>query len=115
MPMLRVTQINLQHSKTVSAAVLLHLTVNEKQPWRMPTVDGVLSTLAGKKYFSTLHTMFGYYQIEIDEESKKYTVFITHHGHFEFNRMKMTSGGRLCSIPRASIKSIPLDVEVDGV
>ncbi|XP_036318773.1 uncharacterized protein LOC118733478 [Rhagoletis pomonella] len=42
--------------------------ITQKQPWPMPTVDGTLSILAGKKYFTTLDMMSGYYQIEIEEE-----------------------------------------------
>ncbi|XP_036347689.1 uncharacterized protein LOC118757065, partial [Rhagoletis pomonella] len=61
--------------------------ITEKQPWLMPTVDGVLATLSGKRFFTTLDLMSGYYQIELQEDAKPLTAFVTHNGHYEFNRM----------------------------
>lgn len=78
--------------------------VIEKQPWPMPTVDGVLATLSGKKYFTTLDMMSGYYQIEIEEDSKKYTAFITHNGHYEFNRMPFGLKNAPCMFQKVMMK-----------
>lgn len=36
---------------------------------------------------STLDAEKGYWQVEIDEDSKKYTAFSTEQGLFEFNRL----------------------------
>ena len=42
---------------------------------------------ANAKYFSTIDLQSGYYQVPIEESSKQYTVFVTHDGLYEFNRM----------------------------
>ena len=39
--------------------------------------------------FTTLDLFSGFYQIELDEESKHKTAFITHQGLYEFNRLPM--------------------------
>ena len=60
-------------------------TVKDRYP--LPRIDETIDTLHGAKYFSTLDLASGYWQIELDEESKPKTAFTTEFGHFEFNRM----------------------------
>lgn len=59
----------------------------EKIPTFMPSVEEILSRLSGKRFFTTLDLLSGYYQLEMEESSRQYTAFITHNGHFEFNRL----------------------------
>lgn len=53
----------------------------------LPRIDDILDQLGRAKYFSTLDLMSGFHQIEIEEDSKKYTAFSTANGHYEFNRL----------------------------
>jgi len=41
----------------------------------------------GATYFSTFDLVSGYWQIEIEEDSRKYTAFLSDEGKFEFNVM----------------------------
>jgi len=51
--------------------------------------------LAGTQYFSSMDLMSGYWQIEMDPESREKTAFVTHAGLFEFNVMAFG----LCNTP----------------
>lgn len=53
----------------------------------LPRVDEILDQLGRAKYFSTLDLASGFHQIELEEDSKKFTAFSTSSGHFEFNRL----------------------------
>lgn len=53
----------------------------------LPRIDDILDQLGRAKYFSTLDLMSGFHQIEIDDNSKKYTAFSTDSGHYEFKRL----------------------------
>lgn len=61
--------------------------ITVKQPYPMPVVEELLAKLAGNTHFTTLDLMSGYYQIPVAQESRKYTAFHTHDGHYEFARM----------------------------
>lgn len=56
-------------------------------PYPMPNLEEQFALLSGNKYFTILDLKMGYHQIEMEESSKPYTAFITHNGHFEYNRM----------------------------
>ena len=54
----------------------------------LPRIDETLDALAGSKFFSSLDLKSGYWQVELDEESKKYTAFtVGPLGFYECNRM----------------------------
>ncbi|XP_071510902.1 uncharacterized protein [Diadema antillarum] len=53
----------------------------------IPTVDDLIAALNGATTFSTLDLNSGYHQIELDEESRQYTVFSTHVGLFRYKRL----------------------------
>ena len=46
----------------------------------VPTVDDIITSLNGSSHFSKLDLNQGYHQLEIDESSRKFTVFSTHCG-----------------------------------
>jgi hypothetical protein len=50
----------------------------------MPRVDDTLDSLREAKYISTLDLRSGYWQVEIDPQSRSKTAFITHRGLYEF-------------------------------
>ena len=53
----------------------------------MPTVDDVLYQLNGSTVFSKLDLRWGFHQIELEEQSRKITTFITHKGLFRYKRL----------------------------
>ena len=61
------------------------VTVKEAQvPSR---IDDILNHFGGAQYFSTIDLYKAYWQILMAKESRKYTAFMTHKGHFQFKRM----------------------------
>ena len=51
----------------------------------LPKIDKMYAALRGAKIFTTLDLRSGYYHINLDEESKAKTAFITPFGKYEFN------------------------------
>lgn len=60
----------------VDYRVLNSVTVKKQFP--MPIVDEQLAKLSGNRFFTTLDMTSGYYQIPLDEDSRKFTAFMTH-------------------------------------
>ncbi|CAF0725133.1 unnamed protein product [Brachionus calyciflorus] len=61
------------------------ITITEN--WPLPRIEDILDRLSGSIYFTTLDLKAGYWQIEMDEDSKEYTAFTTPDGHYQFMRM----------------------------
>jgi hypothetical protein len=61
--------------------------VTTKDSYPMLRSDYIFSSLAGKRFFSALDAVKGYHQVEIAEEDRHKTAFITHRGLFQFKRM----------------------------
>lgn len=61
--------------------------VTVKETFPMPVIEEVLELTTGMTYFSVLDLKSGFYQVPMEEESVKYTAFVTHRGHYEFLRM----------------------------
>lgn len=76
---------NGEHRLYVDYRQLNKITV--KVPYPMPVMDEQFAQLSGSQYFSTLDLRMSYHQIEIEEESRKFTVFITTDGHYVYNRL----------------------------
>lgn len=53
----------------------------------LPLIQDQINALCSAKYFTTLDMKSGFYQMKIEENSKRITAFVTPDGHFEFNRM----------------------------
>ena len=61
--------------------------VTHKDAYPLPRIDTTLESLGGSTLFSTLDLASGYWQVELDENSKEKTAFSTQKGHYEFNVM----------------------------
>ncbi len=70
-------------------------TVPDRFP--LPNLTDSVYSLHGAKWFSTLDLTKGYHQIEMSEESRKYTAFVTPRGLFHWNRVPFG----LCGAPAA--------------
>lgn len=58
-----------------------------KDSYALPNLEETFSALSGSKWFTVLDLKSGYYQIEVEEEDKEKTAFVTPLGFWEFNRM----------------------------
>lgn len=65
--------------------------ITEPMSFPIPHMSDVFDTLAASKaeIFSTLDLRSGFWQVPLDEESRKKAAFITHQGVFTFNRLSM--------------------------
>ena len=57
----------------------------ERHP--IPTIDEVLEDMQEASVFSKLDLKWGYHQIELSEESRSITTFVTHKGLFRYKRL----------------------------
>jgi len=66
-----------------------------KDRYPLPLIEDQLDLLQGAKIFTTLDLKNGFFHVSLDEESRKYTSFITPDGQYEF--LKVPFG--LCNSP----------------
>ena len=92
-----------------------------KTAYPIPRVDDTLDSLREAKYISTLDLRSGYWQVEIDRDSRSKTAFITHRGLFEFAVMPFGLSNapatfqRLMDIVLAGIKWQSCLVYIDDI
>lgn len=58
-----------------------------KDAYALPNIEEAFSSLSGSKWFSIMDLKSGYYQVEVEEQDKYKTAFVTPMGFWEFNRM----------------------------
>ncbi|GFT50798.1 retrovirus-related Pol polyprotein from transposon 412 [Trichonephila clavipes] len=58
-----------------------------KDKFLLPIIEDVLDTLQAAKVYSTLDLRNGFFHVDVDEDCRKYTSFITPDGQFEFNKV----------------------------
>ena len=61
----------------------------EKTSWPLPTINDVIDSLDGNCYFSNIDLTSGYFQMALDEESQKVTVFVTSMGLYKWKILPM--------------------------
>lgn len=61
--------------------------VTKKEVFPLPNIDEIFDQLGGARFFSSLDLCQGYWQVEMEEDSKEFTAFSTPSGHYECNRM----------------------------
>lgn len=61
------------------------ITVKDRYP--LPLIEDLLDRLNNGVVFTTLDLKFGYHQIRMAEDSKRFTAFVTPEGHYHYNRM----------------------------
>ena len=61
--------------------------LRERHP--IPTVDNVLHNLNGSATFSKLDLKLGFHQIELDEQFRDITTFVTHKGLYRYKRLSL--------------------------
>jgi len=61
--------------------------VTKPDRFPMPNLCDSVYAAHGMKYFSIIDLVKGYYQIELDKDSRKYTAFSTSHEHYQFKRV----------------------------
>lgn len=59
--------------------------VTKKDAYPLPRIDTCLDSLGGSEWYNTLDMASGYWQVEMDEQSKEKTAFTSHMGLFQFN------------------------------
>lgn len=55
----------------------------------LPNITDILDSLSGAMYFSHLDLSSGYYQLELEKESRKYTSITTPSGQYQMTRLPM--------------------------
>ena len=61
--------------------------ITKRDTYPLPRIDKILDSLGKAKYFTSLDLASGYWQVEMNENNKKKTAFVTKQGIFEFNVM----------------------------
>lgn len=61
----------------------------EDDKFQLTNITEILDSLSGAMYFSHLDLSQGYYQIELDKESRPCTAFTTDRGQFQMTRLPM--------------------------
>src|SRR5256885_9279197 len=64
---------------------LNHTTKSDRFP--LPRIDELLESFRTANWFTTIDLASGYWQVEMAEEDKEKTTFITYQGPYEFNVM----------------------------
>src|SRR5271168_2969314 len=59
----------------------------KRDAYLLPRIDEILDSLGKAKYFTSLDLASGYWQVEMNENDKEKTAFVTKQGIFEFNVM----------------------------
>ena len=78
--------------------------VTVKDSFPLPLLQDCIDALEGCQYFTTLDMASGYYQLEVAEEDRDKTAFVTKYGIFSFRRMPFG----LCNAPATFSRAVSL-------
>lgn len=59
----------------------------ERERHPIPTIEEILYDLNGSTVFSKLDLKWGFHQVELEEESREITTFVTHRGLYRYKRL----------------------------
>ena len=83
-----------------------------REKYILPTIDDVLHKLSQSTVFSRIDARSGYWMIPLDEESSKYTTFLTPEGRYRFKRLPF---GVSCASEIFQRKMTEILGDIDGV
>lgn len=69
--------------------------ISKKDAYPIPRIDDTFDTLSRVRYFVSVDMFSVYWQVELKEEDKEKTAFLTPYGLYEFNVMPFG----LCGVP----------------
>lgn len=92
-PMLLVKKKNGEMRMCIDYHALNKITVKDKYP--LPRIDDQLDRLQGQEYYTSIDLSSGYYEVEVELESRDKTAFVTPDGQYQFRRMPFG----LCNAP----------------
>ena len=78
--------------------------VTMKDSFPLPLIEECIDSLDGSVFFSSLDMASGYYQLEVSEEDREKTAFVTKYGLYQFKRMPFG----LCNAPATFSRAISL-------
>src|SRR2546423_281938 len=67
----------------------------QKDRYSLPLINEIIDRLGGSRWFTSIDLASEYWQVEVAEEDKEKTVFITKYGLFKYNVMPFS----LCNAP----------------
>lgn len=93
----------------------------KKAAYPLPHIEDCIETIAAKQFFSLLDFNSGFWQIEVEEESRELTAFRCEQGHFQFKKMPFglvnapASFQRMVNALFAGLKGLNLQAFIDDV
>ena len=97
-PLLLIKKKDGSYRVVVDYRELNSITIPDRYP--IPSINEALSSLRNAKIFSSIDLKSGFFQIDMHENSKEYTAFATHDGHYHFNKMAMGLRNSPCTFQR---------------
>ncbi|GBL80183.1 Retrovirus-related Pol polyprotein from transposon 412 [Araneus ventricosus] len=58
-----------------------------REHFPLPLISDILDMVGSTKIFGTLDLRNGFHHVDVAKDSQKYTVFVTHEGHYEFKKV----------------------------
>src|SRR5436305_2099004 len=74
--------------------------ITKGDAYPLPRIDDMLESLIDVCWFTALDLASGFWQVEMDEEDKEKTAFISHNGLYEFTVMPFGLKGALATFQR---------------